>query len=680
MKSFLRILSILALVAVATGAVILWAPVSALEAPRLALREWLHLGSDAAPGATPKPAKEVASDKTAPAEKAVAAPVTPSFPPARWHALPEEQARLVEALKRLAAIRADGGVKNTRKLFVTYICTADREPYPDYRARLDRAVKDVRDYYASEMTANGLPPITFDIETEADGLLKLHMGKIAEPLSALDKHANAGTLTKAASDKVLREAGIDPKNNHVLIICQIPDGVSPYYGSGGNGDGVCWICDLPGFDPVNLASKLSKEETFKLAKNPEELAIFRNRALGDHTTTYMGGTAHELGHCFNLPHTGDSPEQAAMWGSSLMGAGNYTYGNERRGAGKGAFLNPTDALRLIGQPLFAHVDYRVRDRAKAEFGELQAVPERDGTRISGRILSTTVPVYAVLVTYLFDYPGGDYPSNAVSSLVDPKTGEFSAFITRDHNGPVDIMVTALHANGMHSDLHTSTTGRGRWLDTGRLNLEWSFAPVAQRAQNRDFEGARAELETIRKSGKKRELFADRIAAWDRALSAPAKPSVVAATASGSSVSLADCATVSETSGYGLMPPSRDRIPVEGSRKGGLLPGLGDRSPKRSLFTHAPGDFVYDLGGAWKKFTGYYGMARGGFGPVTLVVIGDGRQLYSGESPAARRGRKGDLPHDFEVDVTGVKKLEIRIAPVAGLGGAWGLIGEPTLSR
>lgn len=600
-----------------------------------------------------------------------------------WQAEPVERERAAEAWGRLKRSYAEKGVKNSRKLYVVYFTPADREPYPDYRLRMDHVVRDVSNYYAREMVANGLPPLTFGYETDAEGILKMHMAKGDKPLSGYDKHGNAGRESKAAADKVLREAGIDPDNNHLLIICQMPDGISPYYGGGSQNSGVCWICDLPGLDPANLASKLSKEDTFKLATNAEELANFRNRALGDHTTVYMGGTAHELGHCFNLPHTGDSPEQKAKWGTSLMGSGNYAYGQELRGNGKGAFLNPTDALRLISQPLFSGCDFQVKEKGSAVFADLVAKPEGDGFRVSGRIASAKVPVYAALVTFNFAKPGGDYPSNAVSSLVDPKTGEFSAVISRDYNGAVDVMITALHVNGDTTALHTATSSKGRTTDTTRLNLEWAFTSVDTLARSHKNAEALAATKKIAATHADSAEFIARAAAWERLFSAPSQPGAApdGRQAQETSVSLVDCASLSEKSGYGPMPPSRDRIPGGGSP----LPRLGDSVPSRSLFTHAPGFFTFDLGGSWKTLTGKYGVQHGASGKIGMRILGDGKELYQGPtvSLAANydsNSRDKSKPGEFSVDVTGVKKLEIHLTAPEGNSSAWGVIGDPMLTR
>lgn len=70
---------------------------------------------------------------------------------------------------------------------------------------------------------------------------------------------------------------------------------------------------------------------------------------GKNATIYIGGTAHELGHSFGLPHTGNGWDYPNA-GDSLMGHGNSSYGNELRNEGKGAFLAPTDALKLASVP------------------------------------------------------------------------------------------------------------------------------------------------------------------------------------------------------------------------------------------------------------------------------------------------------------------------------------------
>lgn len=670
MKTFFKALFVIALISVALAAIVIFVPLGGLEKVRATLRSSLRLPEDPSPPhAEPAMAQEktTVAQPVAPVKKITEAP---AYTP-RWHALPADQAIAVEARKRLLAIYAEGGVKNARKLHLVYVTTADREPFPDHRERMDRVVKHVRDFYARDMVANGLPPLTFGLDTDENGRVRMYEAKTDLPLSGISKYTNSTKVTREAANKALRAAGIDPEKNHALIICQMPDGIAPYFGGGGYASGCCWICDLADFDPRNLASKLSKEETFSLAKNEEELKAFRGRALGDHTTTYMGGTAHELGHCFNLPHTGDSPEQEAMWGKSLMGSGNYTYGKEERGAGKGSFLNPTDALRLMAQPLFSGIDYRVSEKGKAEFADLKVVPERDGVRITGRIASANIPVYAALVTFLFDKPGGDYPSNSAASLIDPKTGAFSLYIARSYDGPVDIMLTALHANGDNTNLHTRTVSRGFGLNIHRLETSWAFLEAHKLYAKGDTAGALALAKAAPAQYPANPAVAAIAAAWGRALARNAAgPAPVARAASENSVSLVDCAAVSMKSGYAPAPASRDLVP---SRDNGPVADIGWRPGARTLFAHAPGAFVFDLGGKWKKLSGGYGVQ--GRGSIGLEILGDGKVLFSGKTAGAGK------PLPFDTVIAGVKRLELRITDGGdGASGDWGVIADPLLSR
>ncbi|MCB5932777.1 hypothetical protein LJB63_25905, partial [[Eubacterium] rectale] len=81
--------------------------------------------------------------------------------------------------------------------------------------------------------------------------------------------------------------------------------------------------------------------------------------------------------------------------ASLMGHGNSTYGDELRHEGKGAYLAPTDALKLASVPLFNGVETELP--ADASFGRmlgkyvpgsferLEAIPVKDGLRLKGRV-------------------------------------------------------------------------------------------------------------------------------------------------------------------------------------------------------------------------------------------------------------------------------------------------------
>lgn len=710
MKNVLRLFACLAFVGVAAGAFVLWAPVSGLESPRASLRAFLRLDDTALRGEGPE-AGMVAPKRTQPAPVKPEAPA-PAVKP-RWLASPAEQETARAARARIEAWYRDGGVRNDRKLHVVYFLPTDRKPFPGYRERYTRILNYVTDYYAREMAANGLGPETFLLDHDADGLVKIHMAYGDKPTSGYDKYTNAGSETREAAYKVLREANIDPDKNHILIICQLPDGVSPYYGNLGSENGRCWVCDLCGLDSLNLASLADKAQTMKIADadtkvQADEIAkatgtpltaealaalmeenrkAYRGRALGPHTSVYVGGITHELGHCFNLPHTGESPLVTKTLGVSLMGQGTFTFGEEVRGKGPGTYLVPTDALTLISQPMFSHWDKEVTAKCTATFTNLRATPDGDGFRVTGRVVSPKIPVYAVILTFNLGTSGGDYHSNATGALVDPETGAFSVRVSRDFNGEADVMLTALHMNGKRSERHTTTLSRGTHVDTGRLNRVWAFDEAREAFAAHDKAGALAAVRAAVAANPGDAAIAALGAGWERALN-PTKPGVTPAArpVSEKSVSLADCTAFEAVSGYGGMPAVTDRIP--GSDRRDPVPDIGGAPVARALFTHANGRFVYDLGGAWKRLTGRFGVQSGSRGSVSLTIVGDGRKLYEGPvvGHMPRRAGKGRGEGDaeakaFSVDVSGVKRLELLIGDGGdSVSSDHGVIADPTLSR
>ncbi|OGG11964.1 hypothetical protein A2Z00_04130, partial [Candidatus Gottesmanbacteria bacterium RBG_13_45_10] len=77
--------------------------------------------------------------------------------------------------------------------------------------------------------------------------------------------------------------------------------------------------------------------------------------------------------------------------------------------------------------------------------------------------------------------------------------------------------------------------------------------------------------------------------------------------------------------------------------------------RHGIGTHAPSREVYDVNKLFKTFRTDYGIdtEAGPQGSVTFVVYGDGRQLF-----ASQIIRRYDLPRHAEVDIRGIKKLEL----------------------
>ena len=86
---------------------------------------------------------------------------------------------------------------------------------------------------------------------------------------------------------------------------------SPYFGAPSTQQsGLCFVADWAQQDLANLTRKEPK-------LNDGE---YGNVSLGKHTTIFLGGIAHELGHAFGLPHCGERWDEK-LRGTSLMGDG-----------------------------------------------------------------------------------------------------------------------------------------------------------------------------------------------------------------------------------------------------------------------------------------------------------------------------------------------------------------------
>lgn len=184
--------------------------------------------------------------------------------------------------------------------------------------------------------------------------------------------------------------------------------------------------------------------------------------LGKYNSIFIGGTAHELGHLFGLPHNAETPADLPVRGHALMGDGNRHLHEELRGDGKGTFITLADALRLVSNPLFSGVDkglnqdwrYRVTHCVfdNSEAGHL---------KLTGQFQSSQ-PVYGV-VAYVD--PDGDSNYNAVSYAGNVGTdGTFSFAMNSLPKGskPGEIRLILLCASGQHLKVGLACQARFRY--------------------------------------------------------------------------------------------------------------------------------------------------------------------------------------------------------------------------
>lgn len=227
---------------------------------------------------------------------------------------------IASAQQRIAAFHA-GEKPSGSVVRLVYFHPADRDPLPDYAARLDRIMTDISGFFRDGLEqrfavkSGGLP-----LERKA-GKLVIHMVRGQHPAAHYEH--TSGDETWAEVRKALAGT-IDPEREHVLILYGLcrrePDGRfvfdAPYYGATWSDQrhGLCHAADCDVLDPLLLTAN-DKPMVFTEHYYPRI-----EMTLAKFNSWYLGGIAHELGHGLGLPHDNGGPGEAP--GISLMGGGN----------------------------------------------------------------------------------------------------------------------------------------------------------------------------------------------------------------------------------------------------------------------------------------------------------------------------------------------------------------------
>jgi len=299
-----------------------------------------------------------------------------------------------------------------RPVRLVYYHPSDLPPYPGVARRMQKVLRYVENWYANQIAENGFGRLTFDMDKDANGQLKIIDAPGELPLA---KHGRESQEAEASIHRVVREAekkaGLDPDKETVLVISNLliwKDGqtteVGPFYGSGNTQSGECWVYDDPLLDPEKLTSK-----------DPGGWYGGKAVSIGKFNTTYIGGIAHELGHCFGLPHCGETPAEFQTKGTSIMGPGNHTFAEELRGEGRGSFLTAASAFPLSLHPCFVTAKPVPPSRTFALNG-LKVKGIKDGAlEISGR-LDATPPIVGVVG---YDDPDSRNDDDSQTAVVRP---------------------------------------------------------------------------------------------------------------------------------------------------------------------------------------------------------------------------------------------------------------------
>jgi hypothetical protein len=583
-----------------------------------------------------------------------------------------------------------------KKLHVFYFTPSDREAPANHQQRVDAILEDIRAFYRDGMQRLGFGPKTFALARDANAKLIIPVVKGAQPEAAYPRsHEDRMTGDPVVGGKVTKECepalkdnGISLDNETVLILCNLatydpkggtgPAGQvvptfnhhSPYAGMSWPKGGLCWAADWAEQDTKYLSTEGPQLYNFE----------FGNMSLGHLTTVMLGGIAHEMGHAFGLPHCGERWDEKKL-GTSIMGAGNHTYREELRHEGKGSFLTMASAMRLASRPLFNGSTTGMDVPGKIEEWHLSLSTNITRSDLAGRpaamrlegTIKGSPPVYGV-IAYFDSVHDGGYRAPTATSVPDAQ-GQFAIEIS--DLGPCEdgnLRVEICHANGAVSERRIRfRVTREHRADLAQYELRRPLEPLAQAVLKNDRAIATQELQKLEQSNAAESL---KLVARKLVATLDTKDQTTPAKVSDRLKELPVGDALAEHAEVGWLKPSANRIPA-GDQVDSPLLDSGNIYPT-GLFAHSPSQYVYDLGGKWKRLKGEGGLhsefqtcAAG----VKFVIKGDGKELF--RSNVIRDAKKTV----YDVDVARVNRLELIVESAQNQNGCnWALWLEPMLFR
>lgn len=553
-------------------------------------------------------------------------------------------------------------------LKIVYFVPSDVEPLPERHERLGRVMRCVRDFYRKEMQRNGFGPLTFALEWDTPGKLRLYTVRGAKKQAEYGR--NDSGVVRDEVRAALEKQGIDI-GNEVVVVFQLllkwEDGkaveLGPYVGGGSYLSGMAWVYD----DALLDADKLGSREPGGYYHGP--------CSVGQFNTHYIGGVAHELGHAFSLPHACETNRLRHELGRALMGSGNHTFGEELRDQGRGTFLTAASALRLSRIRAFAGDLPEARLPTHWIFEELKAEPlaikkdTKDGPKkgdglLPGFVLTGRVdasPKLRGIIAYNDNMKiPADYDSKVWTAPVDAE-GRFRLEIDEIDAVAYQLRLVGVHDNGATSRLAVDYTAEGEKLDLTPIN-----AAVPVERMKRLFRvGNTEEIAKLRWDDPELARMARHL------VKLMEKTEIVELAKLPSKVRKADLSAAAfleaKTGWKGF---ARSHVPED------VFLRIGGKFFESGLYAHAPSVYRFDLAGKWKTLDIGYGLQDGHDGPVRFRILGDDRELFQSEVVSDHRERRETL------SVKDVQTLQLEVLPASDRGnsGTWGVWTGPTVKR
>jgi len=588
--------------------------------------------------------------------------------------IPESQ-QAAPALKILDAYRGARPANSPKILHLVYFTPAGRDPEPRYRERLEAIMEDIRAFYREGMMRSGFGPETFPLERDAQGKLVIYLVKGKDPESSYHKPDSDKVVH--ACTPALAAAGISMDRETVLIFCNLAtwdasastfSHHSPYYGMWTQANGLCFAVD----SVIQDLDNIGKREPIL---NDDE---YGRMSLGKFNTIFIGGIAHELGHAFALPHSGERAEEKAL-GTSLMGVGNHTYREERRDEGKGSFLTMASTMRLAARPLFSGSDKGMTEDGRLQSCDLTLTTNvtrsdlqgrRGALRLEGTVIGSP-PLYGV-VAYFDSARDGGYHAPTATSVPDAG-GRFAMEISDlAPCGNGELRVELCHANGAVSErrLGFSVDGNGS-VDLSQWQTRHVLEPIAKAVADNQPQSAITALQDLEKSGApaQAKLIGRKLAGT---LDPAPKPRPADVPKAVSTFALGDAQP--ESAEVGWLKPAANRVPLDRGIDSPLL-DCGHLYAT-GLYAHAPSKYVFRLDGKWNELSGEAGLhtVQQPLGSVIFIIKADGQEVFRSDLI-----RGANLAR-YKIKVAGVNKLELIVDPNGRNYNDWGLWLDPTLSR